>query len=446
MADAVSMWILQVNYVPLAPHFEPQQMTRQNTPDRTRRCFLTTLLSGVTAGCIGPLDRVMGGSVPTEFDQPRYANSYAPTGTWPQPDYDAARSGFTPASTIPRSAVGGAWLRTIAPGDHGTTPPVIDGERLYVGHPTAIVAYNPKTGAEEWQTSLTVDFIRGITLASEYIIIGTALEDRETVSLRAFDRDTGTEAWSQSMPDALTGGPTVVDDTLLVATREPDATVYAFQPDGTPTWQTPLSITPYTPVSADPDGVFVTAADGTLVALDLRDGHKRWASSITQPYEGDSPPIQGTPALDADHLYAPGIDATLYAIDRTDGSKAWTTALMENDYGNALPSPAVTESTVYASSHHGGLIALATSDGHERWRAPTGGLQAPAATHDGVISVQSETLAAYTSTGEERWRFEMQRGDAPASAGYVMDPSIAVAHGMVYVSLSDSRIYGIGGS
>lgn len=421
-------------------------MTSQNTPDRTRRCFLTTLLCGVTAGCVGPLDRVMGGSVPTEFDHPKYANSYVPAGTWPQTDYDAARSGYTSASTIPPSAVGGAWLRTIAPGDHGTSPPVIDEERLYVGHPSAIAAYNPKTGAEAWQTSLTVDFIRGITLASEYVIIGTATEDRDTVSLRAFQRDTGRDAWTQSLPDSLTGGPAVVDDRLLVATREPDATVYAFHQDGTPIWQTPLSIAPYTPVSADSDGVFVTAADGTLVALDPRDGRKRWATSIAQPYEGDSPPIQGTPALDADHLYAPGIDASLYAIDRTDGSTAWTTALMESEYGNALPSPAVTESTVYASTHHGGLIALAASDGHERWRVPTGGLEAPAATQDGVISVQSETLAAYTSAGEELWTFEMPRGDAPASAGYIMDPSIALAHGMVYVSLSDSRIYGIGGS
>lgn len=421
-------------------------MNEQTPLYRSRRGFLTTLLTGVTAGCVRGLERMVSDTPPKQFDHPRYASSYSPSGTWPQTDYDAARSGFARASSIPRSEVGGAWLRTIAKGEHGTSPPVVDQKRLYVGNETAIAAYDPKTGARQWKTPLTVDFIRGITLANEYVIIGTATENRETVSLRAFSRDTGSEAWTESFPESLTGSPAVVDDTLLVATRNGDATVYAFQTDGTAKWQTPLSTIPYTPVSADSDGVFVASVDGTLVALDLGDGSKRWATSIAQPYEGDSPPIQGTPALDTDNIYAPGIDANLYAVDRTDGSEDWTTALMEDDYGNALPSPAVTDSTVYASTSHGGLIALAANDGHERWRVSAGGLQSPAATEDGVIGVQSDTISAYTSAGEQLWTFEMQRGEAPASAGYKMDPSVAVAHGMVYVSLSDSRIYGIGGS
>lgn len=397
-----------------------------------------------TGGC---LDGVAPStSVPRRIDQPEYAASYGTTTPWPLVGYDGRRSAFAPMASIPESDVGVAWLRTVAEDTPGTTAPVIDEERLYVGNESAVVAFDPETGEEQWRTSIDVEVIHGIALVDAHVVLVTITEDHDAFHLRAFSRRTGSSTWTRRFPSIVTGDPVVVDGRMFVATRDPDATVYAIEADGSVTWTANPGGTPYTPLTADGEAVYVTTAAGRVVAFDPTDGTRRWTATVRSSVEGDSPPIQGTPAMDADRVYLPGIDARLYTLERSTGDPGWSATLLENDFGNALPSPAVSESAVYANTAHGGLISLEKADGRERWRTDSGGLEPPAVSGDVVVGVERDAIRAYSLAGEPLWTVEMVVGDAPGDAGYIMDPAVALAHGMVYVTLEDSRVYAIGGA
>lgn len=426
-----------------------------NVPVRvSRRRYLAGVLAGMTAGCVGSTGGLgPNASIPTEFDRPKYAASYSSRGSWPQFGKTAARAAYTTESTIPTSNVGGAWLRTIDEEDHGATIPVVDDRHVYVGHTTALVAFDPKAGEQRWQTPLPDAWTEGIALVGDSVLVVTVEEDGAVSHLRAFATRDGTGVWEQSVPGTPTGNPAIVDDTILVAIRDdtPDAgtnAVYAYESDGTQRWRRDLAKKPFSAVFADSDAAFVTTTTNHIVALDLRDGAELWSSKVADPYErGETPTIQGTPALNDDHIYAPGVDSHLYAVNRSDGSAAWTTTLIEESPTNALPSPAVTDETVYVNTYHGGVIALAKTDGSERWRTgKPGGLRAPVASTETVICVHDAALTAYTSESDRLWNVQLRRGDSSGTAAYTMAPQVAVAHGMVYVSLADSRVYAIGGA
>jgi len=410
----------------------------------TRRDVLAAVGMTVTGGCLdgAPLSK----SVPKRIDQPEFAASYGTTAPWPQVGYDGRRSAFAPTASVPRADAGVAWLRTVAEDHPGTSAPVVDEEQLYVGNESAVVAFDPETGEEQWRTAIDVEVVHGIALVDEQVVLVTITEDHDAFHLRAFSRRSGSSTWTRRFPDIMTGAPAIVDGRMYVATRDPDATVYAIQANGSVRWASTPGGTPYTPVTVDGEALYVTTAAGRVVELDPTDGTRRWTATVPATVDDDSPPIQGTPAMDSDRLYLPGIDARLYTIDRSTGEPGWSATLLEDDFGNALPSPAVSGSAVYVNTAHGGLIALATADGRERWRTESGGLEPPAVSRDAVVGVERDAIRGYSLAGEPRWTVEMVVGDAPGDAGYIMDPAVAIAHGMVYVTLEDSRVYAIGGA
>lgn len=129
----------------------------------------------------------------------------------------------------------------------------------------------------------------------------------------------------------------------------------------------------------------------------------------------------------------------------SDGTKGWDTRLLDQIYGNSIPSVAVFEETLYVNTIHGGVLALRRSDGTEQWRTGKyGGSLPPAAAGDLIVAPTTRgSVQAYDSEGEHRWEFEMLAFDA-GMAVYIMNPQVALAHNRVYISLNDGRIFSLG--
>jgi outer membrane protein assembly factor BamB len=143
-------------------------------------------------------------------------------------------------------------------------------------------------------------------------------------------------------------------------------------------------------------------------------------------------------------LYIPGIAEELVAVDTADGTVRWRTTVVDGDYGNPVPSPAVTADTVYVNTYHGGLVAVETSDGAVRWRSSEDGDGQPPAVGDGgVVVPRSDSVVSYDSSANRRWALEITVPDV-GMAGYVIDTAVVLAHGMCYAGVADGRVYAIG--
>lgn len=423
----------------------------------TRRQLLQHTAAGGTvlalAGCTTPNGPWLsdGESVPNPFTNDAYTASYTTAGRWLQEGHDGGRTGNA-ASTLPHGDVDVAWLRRPGTDPHSATAPIAGPDRVYIAYvespndtehsEASLAGFDAKSGEQQLDVQLGTGRAVGHALADETLLAVTRGPDYEQATLTARSRDDGSTQWTDTIPD-VTGSPAVVDGTCYLATRDPDNAVYAYTLDGTQQWRTTLDGECYTAPCADSDGVYVGLTDGRITALAATTGDRRWSNQIATPDEC-CPDIQGTPTVADGCLYVPGIAEELVAADTTNGSVLWRTTVVDEDYGNAIPSPAVTADTAYVNTYHGGLVAIDISDGTVRWRSAESGYnQSPAAGADGVVVPQNDAVVAFETSDRQAWTIEITVPDI-GMAGYIMDTDVALAHGMCYVGTADGRIYAIG--
>jgi len=406
-------------------------------------------LAGCTAPNIPGLST--GEPVPEPFTNDAYTASYTMAGRWRLEGHNGGRTGNT-ASTVPYGDVNVAWLQRPGNDPYGATAPIVGPERVYIAYSESpddtdqsevyLAGFDAKSGEQQLEVNLETGRAVGLALVGETLLAVTRGPDYEQTTLTALARGDGATQWTETIPD-VTGSPTVVDDTCFIATRDEDNAVYAYTLDGTQQWRTSIDGECYTAPCADSDGVYVGLADGQIVALNTTTGEKRWREPIATPEEC-CPDIQGTPTVADGRLYVPGIAEELVAADTVDGTVLWRTTVIDDDYGNAIPSPAVTAETAYVNTHHGGLVAIDISDGSIRWRSADNGDNQPPATGDGgVVVPRSDSVVAYETSASRKWRINITVPDI-GMAGYIMDTEIALAHGMCYVCIADGRVYAIG--
>lgn len=420
-----------------------------------RRLLRQTVVGGgllATAGCATPnVPNLSGGtSVPAPFTNDAYRSSYVAPGRWPMDGHDGGRTGHAD-TTVPRGDVGVAWLRRPGNDPHGATVPVVGPERVYVAYnespedaeqPTVHLAgWDADSGEQRLAVSLGTGRAVGLALADETLVAVTRGPEFEEATVTALARRDGSPRWAETVPD-VTGSPAVVDGTCYVATRDDDA-VYAYSLDGTKRWRTAIDGECHTAPCADGEGVYVGLTDGRVTALDATAGERRWSAPVATP-EACCPDIQGTPTVADSRLYVPGIAEELVAVDTTDGTVQWRTTVVDGDYGNPVPSPAVTAETAFVNTYHGGLVAVETSDGAVRWRSSDDGDgQPPAAGEGGVVVPRDDGVVAYETSANRRWTVDITVPDI-GRAGYIMDTEVALAHGMCYVGVADGRVYALG--
>ncbi|HXT61946.1 MAG TPA: PQQ-binding-like beta-propeller repeat protein [Pyrinomonadaceae bacterium] len=201
----------------------------------------------------------------------------------------------------------------------------------------------------------------------------------------------------------------------------------------------------FTPAT-DTATVYVPLADGTLVALDSRDGQLRWKSEpggdfsaapavdehavyvATQYATADkaatrgmlralsketgitlwmrtlSAPLRGSLAVDGSAVFAGAANGGAYAFEKSNGRTVWV-----NQYSDEFDGqPALTGDRVYLGTLGGWLLALNRSNGDVIWRYRTrGAIRGPIAVADGIVvfgSADGSVYACRDRRGEHLWK------------------------------------------
>jgi len=149
----------------------------------------------------------------------------------------------------------------------------------------------------------------------------------------ALDAATGTTRWVTQTTGANTR--LVVSAGHLLMVSDTDVLLRDVE-TGTPIWNVALSAPPSAPASLGTESISLALRDGSLVSLDLATGTSRWRTALA------GPPTAITTGRSS--LYA-ALDGTLYAVDNRNGRERWSFRLRVPIAGSLV----VDESTVYVA-------------------------------------------------------------------------------------------------
>ncbi len=222
-------------------------------------------------------------------------------------------------------------------------------------------------------------FKAGAPIGSQAVVVGTTVYVVSTDgTLHAVDLDNGTEQWSVEVGADALGSPEIAD------------------------------------------GLLIVGADDGAHAFALDDGAERWAATETGT-------VRGAPAIVAHTAIFASNDGLATALDTRTGTVLWTRTLDAPDD----TSVAASDDLAILGLQDGTVVALAVSDGTERWRTDTGdgarigtptiaGGRVYIATLDGGGPGTRHIAALDLATGRVLWRFASP-GDKPSYTPAVAD-------------------------
>ena len=239
-----------------------------------------------------------------------------------------------------------------------------------------------------------------------------------------------TAAGSQSKPS----GPSAVDWPFFG--RIPERTQYIARAPDPPfkfRWQFyAKQLIEFPPSIAGPV-MYVVNKTGELYAVRIADAKVLWKRNLGRDITG--------PALFRDTLYVGQYDGDFVALDARDGSRRWSF----DPPGHLESSPLVVDGAVYFGDDSGVLWALDAASGKVRWHVDLGPeIKASPSYHDGVVYVGDYSggiHAVSARNGRRVWDFQ-----APGDAGFYSSPAIAFGH--VYEANTSGTLFALnpGGS
>lgn len=379
-------------------------------------------VADVTVTPTGPSDAASGTAPPSA--------DHGAGGDWPQPDYDAANTGFARSHSGPADDPDVAWQVEMGEqvGQNGIV--VAEGTAFVPDARGTLDALALPTGERRWRADV------GESLVNIYPSVddGRVFVPSKLGSVTAFSTD-GRRLWEYRTADppinghyyVQMGGVTAVDGTVFVGSG--DGVVHALTAgDGDVRWRRDVGAHVGASTPAVVDGsVYVADVDGRLHAL-TDGGDARWTADlpgtdavISAPAVGDGTVyVGGVVAADDEPIEQPNtgyisdrdLRGRLHAVDAASGDVTWSV-----DLPDAVPaSPTVTDDLVVTGCRNGRVYAY-TTGGERYWffRGEGGGTDGtPVAAGQTVyLGVGEHVHAVDLETGRERWRVEL---DYPADA------------------------------
>jgi len=219
-----------------------------------------------------------------------------------------------------------------------------------------------------WRTDVGRGIAGGPALAEDVVAVG--LVDRQVALL---DRSTGDVLWRRRLGQHVGAGPLLTDDRLLVATQDDGGRVYALRlTDGRPLWTRPSGDVA-APLAVAGGVVYAGALDGTVSALFVEDGERRWRVRV-------SGAVRTAPVMTTAGLVVGTTTDSLFLLDHADGRVKARRATR----GTPLAALAVAESLVLVGTMGGRLEGLDPATLAPRWtRQLDGGILGHVAVRDG---------------------------------------------------------------
>jgi eukaryotic-like serine/threonine-protein kinase len=280
------------------------------------------------------------------------------------------------------------------------------------------------------------------------------LSQDERGEVIAVDATTGKLIWTAKVGVIAGSPPAVGNGTVYVATAGPHAAMmnndagYLVALDaatGVEKWRFETGGSANASPVIDGDMVYFENVDQTLFAVDAQTGHERWRAVLAEhPIDSTYSNVliqNATAAVSEGIVFAPNYNGTLFAIDAKDGHEHWR---FKTD-GRVVHTPAVVDSVVYftientAETSPGAIslvYAVDAASGAKRWRVELGalGLFAPAVA-DGLVFIGARggpaVYALNANDGATVWQYQHD-----GSSG-----NLLYANGIVYGSSVDGVVY-----
>lgn len=351
--------------------------------------LIGTATAVVGSGCL------FGSSTSEEQPTPVSNRTVDVRGSILQYQHDSENSG-TLAETVP-SAPTVAWRRT--PNRYNAAQPVVDGERGYVTFDGNVVAFSLVDGEPEWIVDAG-HASRAAPAVHDDVVYQTVWNGGDGVprGVVAINAD-GSERWRALTNNDITTAPTPTDDAIFVGGGYETTEVAAVDHDGSVRWRHDLGEYATAPAVADDRVVYASGEAASVVALDTATGDRQWEQSVDGPASA-APTVAGESVIVGDEA------GTVRALSIDTGEEQWRVTVGRRIQQSVAVAD-TTDSGVVAVAHHGGVTLLSV-DGYEQWsvdlsREPT----APVLTETAVLLGTGRAVVALARTdGTERWRFE----------------------------------------
>ena len=292
--------------------------------------------------------------------------------SWNQPGGNASKSMGNPALSVHLNR---GWSTSIPGGPNKerlAAPPVIAGGKLYVVDGRGTVhAFNAKTGARLWQTTLdpgkkdrVVQFGGGASIDDGRVY---ATDGRGDAA--ALDATTGKILWKVRPAGPLRGAPGFGLGNIYVQTQ--DNQIIALKADtGETLWTESATL--------ETSGVFGVAtpsvaqqtvvagfSSGELSAMRTENGRVVWQDQLSRTSISTSvssiSDIDASPVIDQGRVYAIGQGGRMVAMDLITGSRLWELSI------GGITTPWLAGEWLFVVTDEAKLFCIARTTGKVRW-------------------------------------------------------------------------------
>jgi outer membrane protein assembly factor BamB len=301
---------------------------------------------------------------------------------WAQPGGSAAKN---PGNVALPADIRVAWSASIPGGDItkriGSTPAIAGGKLYVIGAQATVYAFDAKTGARLWQTSLgggktdrPVLFGGGVSVDGGRVFATTGRGDAA-----ALDAQTGKITWKVRPAGPLRGAPGIGGGNIYVLTQ--DNQIIALNPaNGETVWTVSATLQGANVFGVAPpayaQGTVVAGfSSGELSALRYENGRIVWQdqlsrTSITTSVSTISD-IDAAPVIAEGKVYAIGQGGRMVAMDLVNGTRQW-----ELNVGG-ISMPWLAGEWLFVVTDDARLLCIARSTGKIRWVTQLPGFRDP---------------------------------------------------------------------